>query len=118
MARPAGGKKTTEREDPLKAAGLEPRPTGASTNGAPNGKDASSQPENMDSNGLQEKAVGRKLKPDEEKATEKVTAYFTISQYDKIEELQRGYRKKAKKRITVNALLRRLVEHATVEDIL
>jgi len=119
--RAAGQRKSTELEDPLKAAGLEPKRTGSSANGVPAGgltttSGAPGQPEN--SNGPQEKGTGRVLKPDEEKATEQVTAYFTTAQYDKIEELQRAYRKKAKKRITVNALLRRLVEHATVEDIL
>jgi hypothetical protein len=55
---------------------------------------------------------------DREKATEQVTAYFTPSQFDRIDELQRAHRKRTGKRITVNALLRRLVENATVEDTL
>jgi hypothetical protein len=61
---------------------------------------------------------GRPLKADEDKATEKVTAYFTPEQYDHIEELQRAYRKRTKKRISVNELLRRLASNATIEDIL
>jgi hypothetical protein len=63
-------------------------------------------------------ARGRELKSDEEKATEKVTAYFTPAQYDQIEDLRRAYRKRTGKRISVNALLRRLVENASIEDLL
>jgi len=66
----------------------------------------------------EQKTMGRPTKPDEEKATEKVTAYFTAEQYDKIEDLRRSHRKRTGKRISVNELLRRLVVHATVEDIL
>lgn len=51
-------------------------------------------------------------------ATEKVTAYFTPEQYDKIEELQRAHRKQTNKRISVNELLRRPVTNADIEDIL
>ncbi len=109
-------RKSTEREDPLKAAGLEPKlTTGPLPDTSPAGDEIPAPPGTHE---LQEKSKGRELKPDEEKATEKVTAYFTIGQYDKIEELQRAYRKKAHKRISVNALLRRLVERAAVEDIL
>jgi len=64
------------------------------------------------------KTMGRPTKPDDEKATEKVTAYFTAEQYDKIEDLRRSHRKRTGKRISVNELLRRLVIHATIEDIL
>jgi hypothetical protein len=114
--RAAGQKKSTELADPLKAAGLEPK--GSSANGASPAGGLTTAPGQPENSNVQEKGTGRVLKSDEEKATEQITAYFTVAQYDKIEELQRAYRKKAKKRITVNALLRRLVEHATVEDIL
>jgi len=57
-------------------------------------------------------------KLDEERATQKLTAYFTSAQYDRIDELRSQYRKHTKQRISVNALLRRLVERAELEDIL
>ncbi|GCF11199.1 hypothetical protein [Dictyobacter arantiisoli] len=68
--------------------------------------------------GEEEEQTSSKRKSPDELASEKVTAYFTLPQYDKIEELRNAHRKKTGKRITVNALLRRLVEHATIEDIL
>lgn len=116
-------RKSTERQNPLEVAGLERKP---STTGAPPVEDAPPPPVQNglppaspeDIKGQREKSGGRESKSDDEKATEKVTAYFTPVQYDKIEELQRAYRKRAKKRISVNALLRRLVENAAVEDIL
>lgn len=65
-----------------------------------------------------QKVMGRPTKSDEAKATEKVTAYFTPTQYDKIEDLRRLHRKQTGRRISVNELLRRLVTNATIENIL
>ena len=94
----------TERPNPLAEAGLRPK--------------SAQIPHQTDQEDEYGEHRGRELKSDEERATEKVTAYFTPPQYDKIEDLRKAHRKKTGKRISVNALLRRLVENATVEDIL
>jgi hypothetical protein len=108
-------RKSTERRDPLKDAGLEPKPDAAGTPLVQSNLPSASP---GDTDGQREKNSGREPKSDDERATEKVTAYFTPVQYDKIEELRRAHRKRVGKRISVNALLRRLVENAVVEDIL
>ncbi len=111
-------KQSTERADPLAALGLQKKP------GSP-----SSTSEREPERGAEVSApapaplsapapASQERKSEEERATEKVTAYFTPPQYDHIEELRRQYRKRTKQRISVNALLRRLVERANLEDIL
>lgn len=113
-------KPNTERADPLAAVGLKPKTSTSSS--------TSQSPELVQTVQFTGQATQsaephisqptRELKADEERATEKVTAYFTPPQYDRIEELRRQYRKRTGKRISVNELLRRLVEHANIEDIL
>jgi hypothetical protein len=109
-------KSSTERRNPLQDAGLEPKPATMGT--PPTQGDVLPLTTEGDTDEHREKIGGREPKSDDEKATEKVTAYFTPVQYDKIEELRHAHRKRAGKRISVNALLRRLVENAAVEDIL
>jgi hypothetical protein len=100
-------KSSTERADPLAAVGLQKKAPGGTTEQREQEPDLKA-----------ETLAGRERKSEEERATEKVTAYFTPPQYDHIEELRRQYRKHTKRRISVNALLRRLVERANIEDIL
>jgi hypothetical protein len=109
-------RRSTERQNPLTNAGLKPK-TQPSTQEP---KEALQPEASSVANGQEqeERRGGRPLKDDEEKATEKVTAYFTPQQYDKIDELRKAHRKRTGKRISVNVLLRRLVEVATIEDIL
>jgi hypothetical protein len=110
----------SNRLDALAAAGLTPKQQTVPKTPTPAQERASdvSEPQSTIAESVDVKQGGRPLKSDEEKATEKVTAYFTPEQYDHIEELQRAYRKRTKKRISVNELLRRLVTTATMEDIL
>lgn len=113
-------KSNTERADPLAAAGLKPKPpTRSSEPQTPELEQITypaGQPPQVAA--PQTNLTTRELKSEEERATEKVTAYFTPPQYDRIEELRRQYRKRTGKRLSVNELLRRLVEHAGIEDIL
>lgn len=113
-------KPNTERADPLAAVGLKPKTfTSSSTSQSPELVQAvQSTGQATQSAEPRISQPARELKADEERATEKVTAYFTPPQYDRIEELRRQYRKRTGKRISVNELLRRLVEHANIEDIL
>lgn len=105
-------KQSTERSDPLAAVGLTPKaPNRSSESQAPKLEPQPAQP-------IDQATREKELKAVEERASEKVTAYFTPPQYDKIEELRRQHRKRTGKRLSVNELLRRLVEHASVEDIL
>lgn len=106
-------KPSTERADPLAAAGLKPKQAPAKESEQPQVPEMEQTPAQVT-----EHQVVRMLKPEEERATEKVTAYFTPPQYDRIEELRRQHRKRTGKRLSVNELLRRLVEHANIEDIL
>lgn len=117
-------KQSTERTDPLAAAGLQPKQaTRAEQGAALQSRQSSLSSQEAKSQTIQEtpgrlEISSQERKSEEERATEKVTAYFTPPQYDHIDELRRQYRKRTKQRISVNALLRRLVEHATIEDIL
>lgn len=110
--------KNTERQNPLLAAGLQPKtPTPMRENEAMSTQaPAAAHP--IATQIEQAQRIIQRRKSEEERATEKVTAYFTPDQYDRIEDLRRQHRKRTGKRISVNALLRRLVERATIEDLL
>jgi hypothetical protein len=107
-------KQSTERADPLAAVGLQKKAPGTTEQQEPERKAEVLTPAPVSAPA----PASQERKSEEERATEKVTAYFTPPQYDHIEELRRQYRKRTKQRISVNALLRRLVERANVEDIL
>lgn len=104
-------KPSTERADPLATAGLRSKPLTVKES-EPRASELEQTPVHME-----ERQTVKVLKAEEERATEKVTAYFTPPQYDRIKELRRQYRKRTGKCISVNKLLRRLVEQANIEDI-
>lgn len=108
------------RLDALTAAGLTPKGKGETPAADSDRASVVSEPHRSitEPAETETRQSGRPLKSDDEKATEKVTAYFTPEQYDKIEELQRAHRKRTGKRISVNELLRRLVISAQLNDIL
>ena len=109
-------KPSTERADPLAEVGLQKKASGITEHRElERGAEASAPPPAPVS---VSSPTSQERKSEEERATEKVTAYFTPPQYDHIDELRRQYRKRTKQRISVNALLRRLVERANLEDIL
>ncbi|MGH2505856.1 MAG: hypothetical protein ACRDHZ_00315 [Ktedonobacteraceae bacterium] len=109
-------KPNTERVDPLAAVGLSKKPqTLSEPEMERRAETAISVPTSV---AALPAILTQERKSEEERATEKVTAYFTPPQYDHIDELRRQYRKRTKQRISVNALLRRLVERANIEDIL
>lgn len=107
-------KQSTERVDPLAAVGLQKKPSTSTSERDPEREVEVFAPVPLSAPA----PASQERKSEEERATEKVTAYFTPPQYDHIEELRRQYRKRTKQRISVNALLRRLVERANLEDIL
>lgn len=112
-------KSSTERVDPLAAVGLQKKPGSTSSTTSEREPERSAEISAPAPAPLSAPApASQERKSEEERATEKVTAYFTPPQYDHIEELRRQYRKRTKQRISVNALLRRLVERANLEDIL
>ena len=53
-----------------------------------------------------------------ERATVELSLYLRPSQDDKLEELRRAYKQRTKKKISANEVMRRLIEQATVEQIL
>jgi|SRR5450755_2307725 hypothetical protein len=53
-----------------------------------------------------------------ERATVELSLYLTPNQDDKLEELRRAYKQRTKKKISANEVMRRLVEQATVEQII
>jgi len=55
---------------------------------------------------------------EKENATVELSLYLRPSQDDKIEDLRRAYKKRTKKKISANELIRRLIDHATLENIL
>ena len=55
---------------------------------------------------------------DEEKNTEKITLYLTYTLYDKLEGLANEYRRRTRKRIDPNKLMRKMIERATIEELL
>jgi hypothetical protein len=62
---------------------------------------------------------GRTVQREErERATVELSLYLRPSQDDKLEELRRAYRQRTRKKISANEVLRRLIEQATVEQIL
>jgi hypothetical protein len=52
------------------------------------------------------------------RATVELSLYLRPSQDDKLEELRRAYKQRTKKKISANEVMRRLIEQATVEQIL
>ncbi len=62
---------------------------------------------------------GRTVQREErERATVELSLYLRPSQDDKLEELRRAYRQRTRKKISANEVLRRLIEQATVEQII
>ena len=53
-----------------------------------------------------------------ERATVELSLYLRPSQDDKLEELRRAYKQRTKKKISANEVMRRLIEQATVEQII
>jgi hypothetical protein len=53
-----------------------------------------------------------------ERATVELSLYLRPSQDDKLEELRRAYKQRTRKKISANEVLRRLIEQATVEQVI
>jgi hypothetical protein len=56
--------------------------------------------------------------PVEEKATIEVSLYLRPSQDDKLEDLKREYKRRTRKKISSNQIMRLLIERATIDNIL
>jgi hypothetical protein len=93
--------KSTERPNPLAAVGLQPKPAARIEQKEVESERAAEMPESA-----RIEETRQRRKSEEELATEKVTAYFTPPQYDKIEELRRAHRKRTGKRLSVNGRAR------------
>jgi hypothetical protein len=55
---------------------------------------------------------------DAEKATVELSLYLKPSQDDKLEDLKREYKKRTRKKISSNQIMRKLIDQATIEDLL
>lgn len=53
-----------------------------------------------------------------ERATFELSLYLKPSQDDKLEELKREYKRQTRKKISSNEIMRKLIEKATIEDLL
>lgn len=62
--------------------------------------------------------LSRSTKSDDEKATIELSLYLRPSQDDKLEDLRRAYKKQTGKKISANELMRRLIDRATLDNIL
>lgn len=54
----------------------------------------------------------------EEKATIEVSLYLRPSQDDKVEDLKREYKRRTRRKISSNQLMRLLIDRATIDDLL
>ncbi|WP_149403739.1 hypothetical protein [Dictyobacter arantiisoli] len=52
-----------------------------------------------------------------EKATIELSLYLRPSQDDKLEDLRRAYKRRVGKKISANEIMRRLIEHASLDDL-
>jgi hypothetical protein len=53
--------------------------------------------------------------PENERATVELSLYLRPSQDDKLEDLRRAYKRRTGRKISANEVIRRLIEHATLE---
>jgi len=56
--------------------------------------------------------------PAEEKATVEISLYLRPSQDDKLEDLKREYKRRKGKKISINQLIRLIIDRATLDDLL
>ena len=54
---------------------------------------------------------------DEERATIELSLYLKPSQDDKLEELKREYKRRTRKKISSNQIMRLLIDKATIDDL-
>jgi len=54
----------------------------------------------------------------EEKATIEISLYLRPSQDDKLEDLKREYKRRTRKKISSNQIMRLLIDRATIENLL
>lgn len=57
-------------------------------------------------------------KPVDELATVELSLYLRPAQDDKLEDLRRAYKRRTGKKISANEVMRRLIERATLENLL
>ncbi len=60
----------------------------------------------------------RQRKSEADRARLQLTTYFTIAQYTKLQDLEKEYLRLTGRKTDPNKILRKLVEKATIEDIL
>jgi hypothetical protein len=108
-------------ENPLKGKNIPPAPPVVKTVSEPSSNPEESYHGNMvksyQSNTAEQQTVVPS-KSDEEKATIELSLYLRLSQDNKLDDLRHAYKKRTGKRITANELMRRLIDHATIDDIL
>lgn len=112
-------KDTTKNQNPLLSKNIPSPPSTTTTR-----EESISEPEKVTTAKEQK---GRTVKRDngfsypdqaEEKATIEVSLYLRPSQDDKLEDLKREYKRRTRKKISSNQIMRLLIEKATLDDLL
>jgi hypothetical protein len=110
-------KDATKKENPLLSKNIPKPPSqpmqGDAMNEQENGKSVKEQNENSvkRENDISPSESG------EEKATIEISLYLRPSQDDKLEDLKREYKKRTRKKISSNQIMRLLIDRATLDDL-
>jgi hypothetical protein len=110
-------KDVTKKENPLLSKNIPKPPSqpmqGDTMNEQQNGITAKEQNEN---NVKRDNDISL-TESGEEKATIEISLYLRPSQDDKLEDLKREYKRRMKKKISSNQIMRLLIERATIDDL-
>jgi hypothetical protein len=101
-------------DNPLLGKNIPPPPTATSGSDVPPGPTTEAE----NGNRVEEYSGTTVDSEERERATVELSLYLRPSQDDKLEELRRAYKQRTKKKISANEVMRRLIEQATVEQIL
>jgi hypothetical protein len=116
--------KKKEEVNPLLSRNIPPPPLSAVTelgtnqSQAKNGKTASEENSIRGERQMQGSTTNKNTKPEEERATIELSLYLRPTQDDKLEDLRRAYKRHTGKKISANEVMRRLIDHATLDTLL
>jgi hypothetical protein len=108
-------------ENPLKGKNIPPAPPVETVSSSPVESHHGNMAESYQGTTVERQTVlplSRSTKSDDEKATIELSLYLRPSQDDKLEDLRRAYKKQTGKKISANELMRRLIDRATLDNIL
>lgn len=105
-------------ENPLKGKNIPAAPPIETVSSSPVESYQGNMAKQYQSTTVEQQTVVPSSDKKDEKATVELSLYLRPSHDDKIEDLRQAYRKRTGKKITANELMRRLIDHATLDDIL